>query len=804
MRFIVSLFLPPAVSLCLAAGMPSSDDLWYTRPADVRADALPWATGGESDTELPEPDREAWENAALPVGNGRIGAMVFGGANLERLCLNEISLWSGGKNHSPSSGNYEYGPTSDSSQFGSYQPFADLFIRFSSTGDNAYLSRSLNLAHATASTHLAHARRSCFASYSDDVIVYSAQDDSAAGMNADVALLPYHNVTYEKVGENEWRMYGRLSNGELFEARLLARVRGGSAELLGASSNCRVLYEGESVHMRPVRDVANIPYLSIRGAHSFTLLVSLATDYTSGYASRYKGCSPQLRNERLLAAVREMDDSTLRKRHIEAFGKLYNRADLQLGLSSAEQSKLATDERLHLYGEKGDDPALEALLFRYGRYLLISSSRPGQLPMNLQGIWNNKVHAPWACDYHNNINLQMCYWGAEVANLSECHEPLLHFIRDMQSPLAELVRRGDGEEAPWWTALRISQNPWGGTGWRRRNPIASAWYALHLWEHFLFSGNRDYLSNTAYPFLKNLSSSWLPRLKRLGPNGEGIHSDGIPLQTGDYPELRELRQGTLVVPDGWSHEWGPIEDGCAHDQQLMRELFEITAKAALVLHVDTDFAKELLAASQWLAPDRVGKGGYLQEWIVDRPNMVKGHRHTSHLFAVYPGSTISARRSPHLMQAAAVSLALRGDTEDNRRSWTWPWRAALYARLHDAEQAHAMVKNLLRYNTLDNLLTTHPPMQIDGNMGITAAICEMLLQSHDGTIELLPAIPKAWESGQVRGLRARGGATVDMSWENGQLRSWKIQSERPLPPITYRGKRLSVEGTLPQPSSPDK
>ncbi len=764
----------------------AEDVLWYGKPADVRAASLPWAPEGESDTGTAAPGGDVWESETLPLGNGRVGATVYSGVKLDAAVLNEVSLWSGGENLPNNGSGYEYGPLAGADKFGSYQPFAHLFIHYELPGEVSEYRRELNLERAELTCRFSQNidgaevkhERICFVSKPDNVFVYRAEAKEGT-IDANIALLPFHNVSYAKDAKKGFRMSGTLANGESFEGHVVVNTEGGSTKVVGGNVALNVEYADGM----PKYDAKGVPYAQVRGARAFTLIISLATDYKMDYAAHWKGESPETRNRRILAALAKAKFATMKKKHEKDFSSLYKRLSLRL---EGEAPDLPTDRRLANYKNGTEDVQLERLLFQYGRYLMISGSRPGNLPMNLQGIWNNKVNAPWACDYHTNINFQMCYWSAEAENLSECHLPLLDYLYAMRKPLAAFTQRVYGRGMPGWT-MRISHNPWGGVGWEKLYPAANAWFALHLWEHYRFTQDAEFLRERAYPIFKELCDFWKKRLKSLGAGGKGLVSDGKPLNPQDHPELKDLPSGTLVVPEGWSHEWGPIEDGCAHDQQVVRELFKLTAAAADALHTDADFAARLRVMASRMAPDRIAPGGYLQEWIVDRPDMVSGHRHTSHLFAIYPGSTISLRDTPDLAKAAACSLELRGLSADNRRSWTWPWRAALYARLHDAPKAYEMLKNLLRFNTLNNMLATHPPMQMDGSLGIPAAICEMLVQSHTDCIELLPALPPAWQSGKVSGLRARGNISVDMEWKNGRVSSYSLHS-----PSTSPSHKVSV------------
>ena len=778
-----------STALALAAGLwtvcaaadATPDCLWYTSPVKPPTLNLPWAP----DAPTKGSGGAVWESQTLPIGNGRIGGTGYSGIELDCITLNEVSLWSGGPNLENNGAGYAYGPKADKNAFGSYQPFGNLVVSYENVGSTTAYKRSLNLNEGVLSTEFTAENdtkhlRECFVSQPDDVLVYHASAEGGQKLSAKVALLPFHDVQYSRSGDTIC-MQGTLNNGEKFEGRVQVRVQGGSCTVEGDSARLTVAYEGAGNGTMPSYQAKGVPYIRIADAESFTIVVALATDYKMDAAANWKGTAPSKRNEKTLQAIKKKSYAALRRTHVADHSALYSRMSLNLGKSAPELAALPTNERLKRYRDNSPcDPELEALVYQYGRYVLIAGSRPGNLPVNLQGIWNNKVHAPWACDYHNNINLQMCYWGAEVANLSECHLPLIHFIRAMQGPLSDMTRREFGPKVRGWTT-RISQNPWGGGGWVKWNPPVNAWYALHLWDHYLFTQDKVYLQKVAYPILKNICLFWLDSLKELGPEGEGLISDGKPLSAKEHPELAELKKGALVAPQGWSHEWGPIEDGCAHDQQLVWELFDLTATAASVLKADTSFARTLTAKKKRLVGNRIAAGGYLQEWIVDRPNMVSGHRHTSHLIGVYPGSTISLTRTPELAKAAMKSLDMRGLSGDNRRSWTWPWRTALRARFHDGEQAYEMVQSYLKYNVLDNLFGNHPPMQMDGTYGMTGGMSEMLVQSHAGQIELLPALPAAWKNGSVHGLRARGNITIDMEWKDGEVTDLKLTTTSPNP-----------------------
>lgn len=788
-----------------AESMPTAEFLWYQQPAIVPPAPLPWDEQVSDPGNLPGKEvGDSWESQSLPVGNGRIGGTVFGGDKLDRVNLNEVSLWSGGENTAGNGAGYQYGPLSGKGEFGCYQPFGNLYISFPYKGKVRDYRRWLDLRTAVAGVSFVAGgveyKRQCFVSKPDDVLVYSASASRPGTLDARIALTPFHHVQYQAKGDTII-MGGTLANGEKFEGRILLRVSGGSYSLSGQDADVPVSYEGQGTGKKPAMSLGNVPYFQVKGADSFEVYVALATNYKMDYASNWVGDDPAARNEKTLASVASKSLGAVKKAHLADYQSLYNRLSLRLGKTPAKIAKLPTDARLEAY-RKGDghDPELEATVYQYGRYVLISGSREGNLPVNLQGIWNDKVQAAWACDYHNNINLQMCYWGAEVANLSTCHLPLISFIKAMEEPLQAMTRKEFGNHVRGWTT-RISQNPWGGGGWEKWNPPVNAWYSLHVWDHYLYTHDKEYLEKTGYPILKNVCHFWEDELKTLGEGGKGLMSDGKALEASGHPELASIKEGALVAPSGWSHEWGPIEDGITHDQQLIWELFDNTAKAADVLGVDAEWAASLREKRDRLVGNRVAKGGYLQEWIVDRPDRVAGHRHTSHLIGVFPGSSISMAKTPDVAKAAMKSLELRGLSGDNRRSWTWPWRTALWARFGQPGQAYGMVQNYLRYNVLDNLFGNHPPMQMDGTFGMTGGMSEMLVQSHAGRIELLPALPPAWKDGFVKGIRARGNITIDMEWKGGKVSSCSLTTTDadPMPvEVLVNGKPVKM---TPKPAS---
>ena len=625
-----------------------------------------------------------------------------------------------------------------------------LNIKAQSTAQHSNYLRKLDIQQAVHETTYTYNginyRREAFSSAPAGVMIFRFDADQKGAHTGIIELTDKHEAKIDAQGTT------LTASGDLvgYKYRKPKRQNKPTYQIaLDYESQVKVLNEGGQIKIHEGK-------IAFKGCDSLTLIIGAGTNYLNQRKKGWKGKHPHQRISEQIATAAKTPYAELKKQHIADFQSLYNR--FEVSLADGKNSKLPTDQRLTAYQTDRSDLSLEALQLHYARYLMIACSRPGSLPANLQGLWNESINPPWRCDYHSDVNLQMNYWFVDQTNISECFQPFADYQFSVRGVRKENTRKKFGDNIRGW-ATRSENGVFGGSSYLWV-PGDAAWLAQNIWDHYAYTKDKDYLKNTAYPILKELCEFW----------------EDYAITTKD---------GKLISPPSVSPEHGPKLAGNSYEDQLMYDLFTNYIEASTDLGIDADYRKKVTEMRSKLLGPQIGKWGQLQEWMKDRDDPKNQHRHLSHLIAVYPGRQIAPLINPELAKAAATSLDARGD---DGTGWSIGWKINLWARLNDGDRAHRILQNSLRVckttrivmnyagGTYPNLLMAHPPFQIEANFGYASGFCELLMQSHLGEIHLLPSLPSSWPNGKIKGLKARGNYEIDMEWENGQLKSATIKS----------------------------